>query len=198
MLHDLFWPNVAVFGIGQLAAWFHLRTGRVVRGVVTMVALLLLADLALVARFAYGAEGVAVGALGAMQVWALGEAVLLGIARWRRARPAAVARRRHDYRLAIVSELRGEDAEALALLRGLARVDPWDVEVAFALAAVHRRLGDPRASRRQLRRARRLDRIGRLSDLIYLEELRLRAPRAAGDTPRVARAVPAPVPASTA
>lgn len=176
MLQDLFWPNLAVFGLGQAAAWFQVRTGRVLRGTVSMVALLVLADLVLVARFAYGEEALAGIALTAMQAWAVGETVLLVFARWRRARPAALERRRRDYRLAIVSELRGADAEALPLLAKLARQDPWDIEVAIALAATQRRLGNGPAARRQLRRARRLDRSARFADVLFLEDLRLRRP----------------------
>lgn len=190
MLQDLFWPNLAVFGLGQAAAWFQVRTGRVLRGTVSMVALLVLADLVLVARFAYGEQALAGIALTAMQVWAIGETALLVFARWRRARPAALERRRRDYRLAIVSELRGADAEALPLLAKLAREDPWDVEVAIALAGTQRRLGNRTAARRQLRRARRLDRSARFADILFLEDLRLRraAPVTASTVAPVARA----------
>ena len=89
-----------------------------------------------------------------------------------------------------MSELRGADAEALPLLAKLARQDPWDVEVAIALAGTQRRLGNRTAARRQLRRARRLDRSARFADILFLEDLRLRraVPVTAPEAQPVARA----------
>jgi len=178
MFADAFWPNFGFFVLGQAVAFAYLATGRVARGGCLMLGLLVFADVALVARFAYGDATVAVVALLSMQVYAAAEAACFAYQRWSRQRPAVRAWRRDTYRTALLAELRGDDAEAVPLLQRLCRRDPWDVEATLALATVQRRLGRlPRAAA-LLRRARQLDRGARLGDLIYLEAARLADERA--------------------
>jgi hypothetical protein len=179
MFADVFWPNFAIFVLGQTVACLYLGTGRVFRGGCLMLSLLLLADIALVARFGYGAEPIAVAALSLLQVYACVEAGLFVFGRWHRQRPHVRARRRDEYRLALIAELQADDDGAATLLRGLCRRDPWDVESTLGLARAQRRRGDLRAAHVLLQRARRLDRAGRFGDLIFLESGRVQSERAA-------------------
>ncbi|MEZ5963276.1 MAG: hypothetical protein R3F56_05450 [Planctomycetota bacterium] len=173
MFADAFWPNFLVFVLGQLVAWGYLATGRVERGACLMLGMLVLADVALVARFAYGAEHLVVWSLVIMQAYALVEAAFFVFGRWYRRQPQVRDRRREEYRAALVAELRGDDSGALEILQRLCRRDPWDVEATLASATVQRRLGRTRRAGTLLRRARRLDRDARLSDLVFLESARL-------------------------
>jgi len=183
---DAFWPNLAFFALGQVTAARYLATGRLLRGGFLMLLLLLLADVALVARFGYGADHVAVGALVLMQATSIVEVGSFAFARWRRTRPAFQADRRARYREALVAELCGRDAEAAATWQALCRRDPWDIESTLALASVQRRLGRTRRAGMLLARARRLDRAGNFADVVALEAARL-------DADPGTRAVPAEV-----
>ena len=173
MFADAFWPNFAIFALGQVVAFLYLFTGRVGRGGCLMLAVLLLADVALVARFAYDAETVTVAALALMQAYVFIELVLFAFGRWYRRRPGVLLRRRAEYQAGLVAELQGDDASAATVFKRLCRRDPWDAEVTLALATVERRLGNFGKARRLLRKARSLDRAGKLGDLIYLESGRL-------------------------
>lgn len=179
MFADSFWPNLLIFLLGQAVACAYLATGRVARGGCLMLGLLVLADVALVARFAYGAEHVVVAALVCMQAYALVEAGFFAFGRWYRRRPMVQARRREDYTAALVAELRGDDLAAAQTLQRLCRRDPWDIESTLGLASANRRLGRLRSAAAMLRRARHLDRRMRMSDLIFLETSRLASARAA-------------------
>lgn len=184
MFADAFWPNFAFFTLGQVVACLYLATGRLVRGGCLMLAVLLLADVALVARFGYANEPVAVAALMLLQAYAVVEAALYGYGRWYRRRPAVLQRRRAEYRQALIADLRGDDQQAATLLRALCKRDPWDVESTLGLAVAQRRLGNVRGAGALLRRARRLDRAGRATDLIFLETGRLQDERVAARTAR--------------
>lgn len=173
MFADAFWPNFAIFALGQLVAFLYLFTGRVGRGGCLMLAMLLLADVALVARFAYDAQPVTVASLAVMQAYALIEALLFAFGWWYRKRPQVLQRRRAEYQVGLVAELRGDDDSAARMFTRLCRRDPWDAEVLVALATVEGRLGHTARARRLLRKARALDRAGKLGDLIYLEGGRL-------------------------
>jgi hypothetical protein len=133
-----------------------------------------LADIALVARFGYGADHFAVTALVLLQAYAVLEAGFFLFGRWYRQRESVLRRRRIEYRAALVAELQGDDSQALSILQNLCRRDPWDVESTLALACVQRRLGHARRAGLLLRRARRLDRAARFGDVIALEAGRLR------------------------
>ncbi len=178
MFADLFWPNFAFFALGQVVAACYLATGRLWRGGGLMLSVLLLADVALVARFGYGHAPTVVAALILMQAYAIIEAGFLAYGRWYRQRKSVLARRLAEYRQALVAELQSDDVGAAKLLSGLCRRDPWDVESTLALAGVQRRLGYARGASSLLRRARRLDRAGRFSDLILLETARIQSRRA--------------------
>lgn len=179
MYADSFWPNLLVFVLGQFVACAYMATGRLLRGGSLMLAMLLLADFALVARFAYGAEHVTVAALVCMQTYALIEAGFYAFGRWYRRRGPVLQHRREQYQLALVAELHGEDSVAAQILARLCRRDPWDVESTLALATAQRRLGRLRRAGALLRRARRLDRQAKMNDLIFLESARLAEDRAA-------------------
>ena len=57
MFQGEFLPNLVVFLLGQAVAWGYLRTGLVARGLVSLIGGWVLADAALVARFAYDHQG---------------------------------------------------------------------------------------------------------------------------------------------
>lgn len=178
MFADAFWPNFAVFVLGQGIACAYLATGRLARGACLMLGVLVLFDVALVARFGYGAEHVVVTSLVLAQAYVLVETGFFAFGRWHRQRPDVLGRRRDEYRAALVAELRGDDDAAAEILQRLRRRDPWDIEATVALATVQRRRGDPRRAAALLRRARRLDRRGRWTDVIVLETARLSVGRA--------------------
>lgn len=180
MLGDSFLFNLLVFVAGQAVAWAYLHTGRTKRGVTLMLAGWILADVALLARFAYeGGEPVYVAALSALQAWSLAEVVLFTFARIRRRLGRIRRQRELLYRAAYVHYLRNELAAALAIWRRLVRRDPWDVQSTLALATVHARLGRRRRARSLFRAARGLDRDGRLDDVIRDELKRFAAKRRA-------------------
>ena len=182
MFADLFWPNFAFFALGQVIAGSYLATGRLWRGGCLMLSVLLLADVALVARFGYGHEPTVVAALILMQAYAIIEAGFFVYGRWYRQRRSVLARRLAEYRQALVAELQSDDVGAAKLLSGLCRRDPWDVESTLALASAQRRLGYERSASSLLRRARRLDRAGRFGDLILLESARVQTRRSGSVT----------------
>lgn len=170
MFADAFLPNLAVFLAAQLTAWVYLRTGLVGTGVATIVATWLAADVALVARFAYDETGlVYLCALIVFQAWTLVVLLRLIVGRWRRSRPAFVARRTAGFRDAFTHWLRGDLAAAASGLRALVSVDPWDLRSRLLLAKVLKSDGQRRPARRQLAAARRLDREDRYGDWIAHE-----------------------------
>ncbi len=184
MFQGEFLPNLIVFLIGQAAAWGYLRTGLVPRGLVSLIGGWVLADAALVARFAYDQEGaVFVASLAGMQMLAVFEAFRFVVGRTRRRMPAAVVARRQASREAFVRYLRNDLEGAIAGYRSLVRRDPWDLTSRFALGRAWIRSGDVTRGRRALRAARRLDRDGRYADLLHATaELRpLRAAAAGAD-----------------
>jgi hypothetical protein len=181
MFEDSFLVNAAIFAAGQAVAWAYLHTGRTRRGVVLMLAGWVLADVALLARFAYdGALPVYVIALSAMQAWSIAELLLFTFARLRRRFGRFRRERERLYRLAFVHYLRNELPAAGGIWRRLVRRDPWDMQSTLALATVHARLGRRRRARGLFRAARALDRDGRLRDVIRDELKRFAARRQRG------------------
>lgn len=167
MFPDALLPNVLLFAAGQAAAWAWLRTGFVGRGVAVMVAIWLLADWALVARFVFAdAGGSFVLALSLLQLLCAVEAAWLLLLVLRRRFGRLRRQRRQLFAAAFAHHLRGEPAPARALLQRLLRHDPWDVPSRILLALVLSRLGRRQQARRLLRRARGLDRGGSYRDLV--------------------------------
>lgn len=176
MFEDGFWPNLAIFVAGQIAAWGYLRTGLIRRGVCLMVGAWILADIALLARFAYeGQQTVYRLALTAMQAYSLCEFVLFAWGRWRRRRPAVRRQREELFRAAFLHYLRDEREAASRLYRAILRRDHWDVDAALGLATVLARSGQLRRARSLFRLARGLDRQGRYASAISWELRRFAA-----------------------
>ena len=174
MFPDSFGANLAVFALGQAIAWTCLRTGLVVRGLVTMIALWVLADLALVLRFAGGETGwLYVASLAAMQAIALFEALRFLRARLRRRSQAFARSRERAFKAATVSFLRDELDAARAAFGDVVRADPWEMPARLWLGTIEARCGRRRRGRRRLVEARRLDRSGRFSDVLDRELRRL-------------------------
>ena len=162
-----FLPNAAFFAVGCVAAVYLLRTGMAVFGALLLAGVALCADLALVARFAFDAQGPWFG----VGLWGMQALTLLACA-WL---AAALSRRRWSsdakqkdelLRLAMQSYLCGEHDAARALYARVRRADPWDLGARIGLANVAWRQGRPAAARRQLTIARQLDRDARHGDLI--------------------------------
>jgi len=200
MFRDSFVANLLIFGLGQLAVIGYLSTGMVRRGVALMVVTWILADLALVARFAFGdalsgpPEPIYGLALAAMQTVAVVELLLLASRRvWRRL-PHVVAQRDRWFRQAFVHYLRDELEPARDLFRRLARIDPWDLPVRLAHATTVTRCGAPARGRRMLRALPALDRDGSMRDAIETEVARARQARdgVAAIAPQSSVAAPEP------
>ncbi|MEM7199981.1 MAG: tetratricopeptide repeat protein [Planctomycetota bacterium] len=172
MLGDSFLFNFVVFALGQFAAWGYLRTGRIPRGATLAIGAWVLADIALVAKFAYeGGTLVAGISLALMQIYSLTEFGLFVYGRWRRQGATMRSEQEELHREAFVHYLRNELEPAGDLYRKLLRRDPWDAEAALSLGRVLDRAGDAKPARRWLRVARSLDRSERYRDFIG-EELR--------------------------
>ena len=179
MFQDAFWPNLAIFVLGQIAAWGYLRTGLVRRGVLLMVGAWLLADVALLARFAYeGQDLVYRVALMLMQIYSLCEFALFLYGRWRRRSPAVRERREHLLREAFLHYLRDERVAAARSYRQILRNDQWDADATLGLATVLARGGEHRRARSLFRSARSLDRTGRREQVISWELRRYAAGKA--------------------
>lgn len=170
MFKDSFLPNLLILVIAQLVAYGYLRTGLLRRGVLLMVGTWVMADIALLSRFAFAYTGpYYLGALLVMQVYAVLETFLYTSGRVRR-RFGATARRRKDlFFRAFRHYLRNELDQSQMILRRLVRWDPWDLESTLALATVLSRKGRHRRARGLLRQARGLDRHRRFRDVIGAE-----------------------------
>lgn len=176
MFPGSFGANLAFFLLAQVVAWLYLRTGLVTRGLVVLIATWVLADLALVLRFAYGVtDEPYVASLGVMQAIAVAEAIRLTWRGLRRRRASFREWRTTSYREAMIAFLRNELDAARDGLLLLVRADPWDLPARLALGVVLARQGRTRAARRQFTGARRLDRKRRYADAIEIETRRLSA-----------------------
>ena len=194
MLADAFLPNLALFVVGQAAAWYYLRTGRPWLGGGAMAALWILADWALVAKFVFGAAGNDfTGPLLGMQLVALAAAGSLAIALWRRRWSKAAKGRAGTFRSGLEAYLRDDLKVAERAFRTLVACDPWDAAAWLALGNVQRRLARASKAAGCYRRARRVDRAGDFQHLVGQQQARLA--RAAA-LPVLRPKVSAPVPRS--
>jgi hypothetical protein len=166
---DLFLPNLLVFALGQAAAIVYMRSGLVRPGVVLLLALLLTADAALLARFAYGhRDAWFFLPLAAMQALALLGAGWLLFAGARRRWSRTSRQKSTLFDQAFVAYLKNDLPAAARQLTVLRRADPWDPVVAIGLANVLRLQGKQRQAKGLYRRARSLDRRGEYSDLVTI------------------------------
>lgn len=167
MFPDSFLPNLLIFVMAQVAAWGYLRTGLIRRGAILMVSTWVLADAALLARFAYEEDGPPFRIpLYLMQTHALLETFLFAFGQLRRRFTRTARRRRELFRSAFVHYLRDELDEATGILIRLRRNDPWDLQSTLALANV---MASRRRHRRAIglyRQARGLDRHQQYRDFI--------------------------------
>lgn len=178
MFADAFWPNLVIFVLGQVAAWGYLRTGLVRRGLCLMIGAWILADLALLARFAYeGQETLYRSALMVMQAYSLCEFALFVYGRWRRRSRGLRAQREQLFREAFLHYLRDERELAERRYRKILRRDHWDVDATLGLATTLARSGKDRRARSLFRAARSLDRDGRYAQVISWELRRFAARR---------------------
>ena len=176
MFPDSLLANLMLFGMGQVAAWGYLRTGRIARGVALMVGSWVLADVALLARFAYEfGDHVYLTALVLMQLYCVVEFALFVWGRARRRTTEARKRRELRYRDAFTHYLRNETEPASQIYRRMLRSDPWDVEAALSLATLMARAGQQRKARSLFRSVRSMDREGCYGEVIAEELERLRA-----------------------
>jgi len=163
---DAFLPNLALFVLGQAAAWFYLRTGRFWVGAISTASLWLFADWAVVARFVFAAEGADyLLPLGGMQVVAIGLAVVLAVALWRRRWSKTGKARDERFGEGLRAYLREDLPLAQRLFRSLVSCNPWDAAAWLALGNVERRLQRPRKAAACYRRALGVDRA---SDYVHL------------------------------
>ncbi len=186
---DAFLPNLVLFLLGQAAAWYYLHTGRFWVGAAATAGLWVLADWALVAKYAFGAAGpdFTLPLLG-MQVVAVVTATLLAVALWRRRWSTTAKQRSSRFRAGLEAYLRDELSHAQKVFTGLVRCNPWDAAAWLALGNVQRRLGRVRQAAACYRRALGVDRSRDYHDLVRQQQGRLL--RAAGAAP-VAVAAPA-------
>lgn len=170
MFWDAFLPNALAFACGQLVAWGYLRTGLVRRGVVLMLTIWVLADAALLARFAYEQDGLwYLLPLLSMQVVCVASAARFTFCRLRRRFSRTARRAKELFALGQGHYLRGELDRALETFRLLHRNDPWHVPSAIALASVLARCSRPRQAVRLYRQARALDLKQEYQDLIEVQ-----------------------------
>jgi hypothetical protein len=158
MFEDSFPINLAIFVVGQVAAYRYLRTGRKTRGVMLMILGWVLADIAMVRVFTFGQRDTTfLLSLTLMQVYSLVEAFLYTIGRIRRRRSKVKKERQKRFHSAFIHCLRNELDAAIADYRALVRMDPWDLESTLGLATALARKGKGRQARRYFRCARSLD-----------------------------------------
>ncbi len=195
MFADSFLPNLALFVLGQAAAWFYLRTGRFLIGAVATAALWIAADWAAVARFAFENDTHYHAALFTMQGTAFGITLLLAYQQWRR-RWSPASRQRHErFAAGMAAYLRHDHDAARAAFRRLVATDPWDAAAWLALGNAYRRSGDVGAARRCYRRGQRVDKRGEYTELVGQLADRAAPARPAQSS---AKAEPKPAPTTSA
>ncbi len=181
-----FLPNLLLFAIGQAAAWFYLRSGRFLLGVAATVALWVLADWVLVAKYLFGRTDAQLQLpLGLLQAVALATAAGLAFGQWRRRWSKTSQQRPQLFAAGLAAYLRADYAVAQQTLRRLVRNDPWDAAAWAALADVLWRSGQPGRARAAFRRAQRVDLHGEYADFVGHQLAVL------GGPPRRPRAAPA-------
>ncbi|MCA8952850.1 MAG: hypothetical protein KDE27_25295 [Planctomycetes bacterium] len=170
-----FLPNFVLFVAGQAAAWFYLRTGRLLLGGIATAVLWIAADWAVVARFVFEDDGAHYrGALATMQVTAVAIVALLGFEQWRRRYSRTAKQRTALFEAGLAAYLQSAHDEATRTFRRLVRNDPWDAAAWLALGNAHRRAQHPGAARRCYRQCMRVDSEREYTDLA--QRLTRRAP----------------------
>lgn len=176
MFEDSLAINLVIFLAGQLVAYLYLRTGRRQRGLVLMIGAWVLADVALVQRFVFGAvDEVYYASLIAMQGWSVLEFAGYFFSRMRRRSKAVRKRRDLEFRSGFEAYLQNDLELAIRNFRGIVRRDPWDLPVVVALATALARSEEPRHRRRSrslLQAARSLDVDSEFVDIIEGESRR--------------------------
>ncbi len=190
MFVEQLWPNLLLFAAGQAAAWFYLHTGRTRLGTAATVALWVLADWFLVAKFVFRATGPDLSLpLLSLQVVAAAAVLALLFAQWRRRRSAVARQRPQMFATGLTSYLRGDLVAAEATFRRLVRTDPWDSGAWLALGNVLAQAARPKPARRCYRRALGVDTGKQYAELVR-HQLALLQQSAAMAPPAVARAAP--------
>ncbi|MBL8726991.1 MAG: hypothetical protein JNM25_01080 [Planctomycetes bacterium] len=167
MFADQLWPNLVLFAAGQAAAWYYLHTGRTRIGTAVTVALWVLADWFLVAKYVFRVTGAdLVLPLVSLQVVAGATVLALSFAQWRRRRSAVARQRQALFAAGLTAYLRADHGEAEATFRRLVRSDPWDSAAWIALGNVLARAGRPKPARRCYRRALGVDASRQYAELV--------------------------------
>lgn len=169
MFAAAFLPNLLCFVTGQAAAWYYLHTGRFWVGLASTVALWVLFDVWLVARFVFAVEATDLQwtALALQAVaWVTVGALAFGL--WRRRWSATARARTSHFGQGMTQFLRNDYAAARATFVRLVRTDPWDVAAWIALGDVFDRTGESRRAQRCYRRAGSVDTQGAFTDLLRL------------------------------
>ncbi len=200
MFADQFLPNLSLFVVGQAAAWFYLRTGRLWIGAAATAALWVFLDWLLLARYVFGAtSGDLRLPLFLLQTVALWTLLALSWAQWRRRWSATARARPALFALAMAQYLRADHAAAAATWRRLTWADPWDAAAWTGLGNALARSDQSRRAFACYRRAEGVDTGRRLADFLQHQRTLLRrrhaTPREAQPPVVAAPAVPAPRPA---
>lgn len=194
MFAEQLWPNLALFAAGQAAAWYYLHTGRTRIGTAVTVALWVLADWFLVARFVFRATGFDLWLpLISLQLVAGGTVLALLLAQWRRRRSATARQRPQLFAAGLAAYLRGELAGAEATFRRLVRSDPWDTAAWVALGNVLLGAARPKPARRCYRRALGVDTHRHYGELVRHKLASLQASAGRDPAPLAATAARAAV-----
>ncbi len=173
-----FLVNLLLFAAGQLAAWYYLRTGRVVVGFVATALLWLLLDGWLVSRYVFRVDGPPWSwLLVAFHATAVAVVAMLLLGLWRKRWSATARNRPSLFAAALELHLCGDYAAAARAFRRLVRNDPWDAAARLGLGNAERRLGRLDAARRAYRSALRVDIEGRYRELARMQIDRVRRPR---------------------
>jgi tetratricopeptide (TPR) repeat protein len=188
------WPNLVLFAAGQAAAWYYLHTGRTRIGTAATVALWLLADWFLVAKYVFRATGPdLLLPLISLQLVAAATFVALLFAQWRRRRSRTARQRAQLFAAGIAAYLRGAHAEAEATFGRLVRNDPWDTAAWTALGNVMVRTAQPKRARRCYRRALGVDTRKQYAELVRHQLDLLQQDGAVGASPSTPSPARAPV-----
>jgi hypothetical protein len=160
-------PQLLAFALGQAAAWYYLRSGRVGTGLVATIALWGAIDWWAVARYVLGHDELSLRTPAlVLQGTALATVAALLVALWRRRWSATARCRRAHFTAGLTAFLRSEYGDARATFTRLVRADPWDAAAWIALGDVLARTGARRRARRCYRRAGAVDVRGAWTDLL--------------------------------
>lgn len=166
-------PLLLAFALGQAAAWYYLRSGRVVAGLAATVMLWGALDWWVVGRYVLGHDEAALR-LPAVVLQGAAAATVAALAAglWRRRWSRAARARRDRFAEALHAYLRSDYAAARGAFTRLVRTDPWDAAAWIALGDVFARTGVRRRARRCYRRAGAVDTAGAFTDLLQRRRTR--------------------------